>query len=922
MLSIPRSFATNLFVRAVAIYVFGFLYFLLMCTMASAQSYTSTSDTTAWNAARWNNSADVAPYTSTYTANNAVSFTSGTYSFAGMGATINVGNVTVASGVSVNFASIGSTFATGGNVRTFSVGSGGLFDFQGQSISTAAGTGFIKSGDGVLALSGGTYTGGFTLNAGTVILRGVNAMGAGGALTLNGGTVAGSGTRDLTGKYASGITIGGNVQFGEMSTNVALANSTANLTFTNSMALGAATRTLTLGNGGTMVLGGVISNTSGGITFAATAGGTGRFDVTNAANTFTGDLTFTGGEVRFTADGSLGNEANDIIIDGGRFATLSGAIYTLGAGRQIFVGDAAGTSISTPGAGTLTYNAAIADKAGETGSWAKQGGGTLALGGVSTYTGDTAINNGTVQLTTGDNRLPTGTTVSLGQSASANLGILDLNGRSQQIAGLNSVTGTNATATNNTVTSATAATLTIGGSGSYSFSNGTDANSGTITGAITLVKSGSGTQTFGEANTYTGKTTITGGFVAASGESAFGTSPGSFVADQITLNGGGIQATGNITFSSNRGITLGASGGTFDTNGNTMTLTNVVTGSGGVTKAGTGTLVLDGSHTFTGGVTINAGVVQLTNAGGLNSTTPNSVTFGPSAAAGTKLQLNGNSVTVSSLSTNASPGSAVVESGSGTAGTDTLTVNNSSSNAYAGVLQDGSTRALALSKQGAGTLALTGSNTYTGSTILNDGNLQVGQSGSGKTGTGNVTVNGSGAVLSGTGTVDGSSTSVILGIVRPGDSGGASTGTLNTKTLIFTPVSSTTVAELQIISQVAFDVLNITGDITLNSSSNILVSGSGYTATVGDSFTLIDWNGALNQNSFSTGTNLRTGNNAAGNEGNLDLPDISGIGFWDISNFSGSGALTITVVVPEPARGMLLLLGGILLVVRRRKING
>lgn len=922
MLSIPRSFATNLFVRAVAIYVFGFLYFLLMCTMASAQSYTSTSDTTAWNAARWNNSADVAPYTSTYTANNAVSFTSGTYSFAGMGATINVGNVTVASGVSVNFASIGSTFATGGNVRTFSVGSGGLFDFQGQSISTAAGTGFIKSGDGVLALSGGAYTGGFTLNAGTVILRGVNAMGAGGALTLNGGTVAGSGTRDLTGKYASGITIGGNVQFGEMSTNVALANSTANLTFTNSMALGAATRTLTLGNGGTMVLGGVISNTSGGITFAATAGGTGRFDVTNAANTFTGDLTFTGGEVRFTADGSLGNEANDIIIDGGRFATLSGAIYTLGAGRQIFVGDAAGTSISTPGAGTLTYNAAIADKAGETGSWAKQGGGTLALGGVSTYTGDTAINNGTVQLTTGDNRLPTGTTVSLGQSASANLGILDLNGRSQQIAGLNSVTGTNATATNNTVTSATAATLTIGGSGSYSFSNGTDANSGTITGAITLVKSGSGTQTFGEANTYTGKTTITGGFVAASGESAFGTSPGSFVADQITLNGGGIQATGNITFSSNRGITLGASGGTFDTNGNTMTLTNVVTGSGGVTKAGTGTLVLDGSHTFTGGVTINAGVVQLTNAGGLNSTTPNSVTFGPSAAAGTKLQLNGNSVTVSSLSTNASPGSAVVESGSGTAGTDTLTVNNSSSNAYAGVLQDGSTRALALSKQGAGTLALTGSNTYTGSTILNDGNLQVGQSGSGKTGTGNVTVNGSGAVLSGTGTVDGSSTSVILGIVRPGDSGGASTGTLNTKTLIFTPVSSTTVAELQIISQVAFDVLNITGDITLNSSSNILVSGSGYTATVGDSFTLIDWNGALNQNSFSTGTNLRTGNNAAGNEGNLDLPDISGIGFWDISNFSGSGALTITVVVPEPARGMLLLIGGMLLIVRRRKING
>jgi autotransporter-associated beta strand protein len=616
MLPIPPSVATNVIVRAVAIYVCGFLFFLLMCSMASAQtSYTSTTATTAWNAARWNNTADAAPYTSTFTANNAVSFTSGTYTFAGMGVTTNVGNVTVASGVTVNFASIGSTFATGGNVRTFNIGSGGLFDFQGQAISTAAGTGFIKSGDGVLALSGAAYTGGFTLNAGAVILRGVNAMGAGGALTLNGGTVAGSGNRDLTGKYTS-ITLGGNVQFGEMSTNVALANSTANLTFSNNMALGAATRTLTLGNGGNVAFGGVISNTSGGITFAATAGGTGRFDITNAANTFTGDITVTGGEVRFTADGSLGNATNNIIIDGGRFATLNAASYTLGAGRQIFVGDAAGTSISTPGAGVLTYNAAIADKSGETGTWAKQGAGTLALGGVSTYTGDTAINNGTVQLTTGNDRLPTTTTVSLGQAASANLGILDLNGRNQQIAGLNSVTGTNATATNNTVTSSTAATLTLGGSGSYSYGDGTDANSGVITGSITLVKSGGGTQTFGEANTYTGKTSITGGFIAGSGESVFGTNPGSFSADQITLNGGGVKATGNIAFNSNRGITLGSGGGTLDTNGSSISLTNEVTGSGLLTKQGAGTLTLNSANTHSGGVTVTAGTVAVKNTTG------------------------------------------------------------------------------------------------------------------------------------------------------------------------------------------------------------------------------------------------------------------------------------------------------------------
>ena len=614
---IPPFVATNVLMRAVAICLCG----LLMCGIARAQSYTSTSATTAWNAARWNNTTDAAPYVSSFTANNSVSFTSGTYTFAGMGASTNVGNVTVASGVTVNFASIGSTFATGGAVRSFNIGSGALFDFQGQAISTAAGTGFIKSGDGVLATGAGTFTGGFTLNAGTVIARGTTGLGSGGTntLTLNGGTLAANGSRTFANtRFPNGITIGGNVQIGTLATEVSLSSSTANLVLDNDVSLGSANRTLTQGSNGSHGFTGVISNSgSGGITFAALSGTDGRFDISNAANTFTGDIQINGGEVRFTADGSLGNAANDIIIDGGRFATLSGASYALGGGRQIFVGDAAGTSISTPGAGVLTYNGAIANKSGETGTWAKQGGGILALGGVSTYSGDTAINNGTVQITTGVNRLPTSTTVSLGQAASANLGILDLNGQNQQIAGLNSVTGTNATVSNNTVTSTTAATLTLGGGGSYSYGDGSDANSGTITGAITLVKSGNGTQTFGEANSHTGKTTITGGFIAGSGESIFGTNPGAFTADQITLDGGGIQAAGgSMSFNSNRGITLGAAGGTLHTNGNAITLTNEVTGSGLLTKQGSGRLTLNSANTHSGGVTVTAGTLAVKNTTG------------------------------------------------------------------------------------------------------------------------------------------------------------------------------------------------------------------------------------------------------------------------------------------------------------------
>jgi autotransporter-associated beta strand protein len=543
-------------------------------------SYTGTASTGLWFSSRWNNTTDAAPYTSAFTANNAASFAAGTYTFTG-GGTGSVGNITLADGASVTFSAASGTWGTGGNVRTLTIGSGSIFDLSNNAMSITAGTGFIKDGSGVLALGGGTYAGGFTVNAGTVILRGTNAMGDGGLLTLNGGTVAGSATRNLTDKYDSGIVIGGNVQFGELATVVSSASSTANLTFNNNVGLGSANRTLTQGNNGTNSFSGIISNTSGGLTFAANVSTDGRFEITNASNTFTGPINVTGGEVRFTADGSIGNAANDIVIDGGRFAKASDALtVTLGGGRDISVGDAVGTAISSPGTGVLIYNNAIANKTGETGSWAKQGGGTLELGGVSTYTGDTSINNGFVKLTTGNDRLPTGTVVSIGQSASINLGTLDLNGRNQQIAGLNSTAGTNATASNNSVTSATAATLTLGGAGNYSFGDGTAANSGVIGGAISLVKEGSGTQTLGDTNTYTGTTTVNSGTLIINGNistslttiKSGGTLGGSGYVGGLSVEGGGTLAPGNSPGILNVGSTSLATLSTFavEINGNTV----------------------------------------------------------------------------------------------------------------------------------------------------------------------------------------------------------------------------------------------------------------------------------------------------------------------------------------------------------------
>ena len=533
-------------------------------------------------------------------------------------------------------------------------------------------------------------------------------------LTLNGGVVAGTASRSFANtKFGGGIVIGGNVQFGELATIVALANSTANLSFANNVSLGAVNRIFTQGNSGTNTFSAIISNTgSGGITFAANANTDGRFDITNAANTFTGNIGINGGEVRFTADGSIGNAANDIIIDGGRFGKASDTTtVTLGAERNIFVGDGAGTSISSAGAGILIYNNVIANKVGETGSWAKQGGGTLELGGVSTYTGNTVINNGLLKLTTGNDRLPTGTVVSLGQASAANLGTLDLNGRNQQIAGLVSTSGINATASKNTVTSATAATLTINVANgvTHTYGDGSLTNSGVLTGALLLVKSGSGTQVLGDANTFSGGTTLTEGTLGLGSGTALGTGG-------LTINGGTLAAitvarnvANNMTVGGD--FTLGGQGfsttfnGTVDLGGatrsitlaNTATINGVISNGGlslSISAGGSKTLILSGTNTFTGGTTISSGTLQV-GAGGATGSLAGAITNN----------------------------AALVFNHSGAITADNLISGTGS-----------------VTKQGAGTLTLSGANTYTGTSTISAGTLLVGHLTA--LGTGAVTVNG------------------------------------------------------------------------------------------------------------------------------------------------------------------------------------
>ncbi|MES2922258.1 MAG: autotransporter-associated beta strand repeat-containing protein [Verrucomicrobiota bacterium] len=496
-----------------------------------AQQYWKTDGTSGtWTGANWDDSAD-GPFSTSYSPNTNAQFTADSIvTFA----TASIGNVTVADNKTVTITAAG-TLSTNSTVRTFDVGAGATLTWTGQNWTTTAGIGFIKNGAGIWNIGAqsnalNATNGGFTLNAGTVIVGGNNSFGgSNSALAINGGTIQSSGTR----AYAnSAITIGGNF------TN----SGTGNATFSGTVNLGGATRTITNSTtSGSRIYSGVISGISGsGLTFDGA--GVGVTYIGNASNSYTGTISINGSEVGFASNGAFGNAANTIIVDGGVLSAAStagaAASYTLASTHGIQVGSTAGTSISAVSGGTLTYDGIISDKSGSTGAWAKQGTGTLALGGISTYTGATAINGGTLQLTTGNNRLPTGTTVSLGQSATISLGTLDLNGFNQQIAGLNSTTGTNAGAGKNTVTSTSAATLTLGGTGTYSYGNGTAANSGIIAGSISLAKTGSGTQTLGDANTYTGTTIVNGGTLL------IGTS-GSLANTIVTV--GGASATGTPT---------------------------------------------------------------------------------------------------------------------------------------------------------------------------------------------------------------------------------------------------------------------------------------------------------------------------------------------------------------------------------------
>jgi len=111
-------------------------------------------------------------------------------------------------------------------------------------------------------------------------------------------------------------------------------------------------------------------------------------------------------------------------------------------------------------------------------------------------------------------------------------------------------------------------------------------------------------------------------------------------------------------------------------------------------------------------------------------------------------------------------------------------------------------------------------------------------------------------------------------------------------------------------------VFNGANDSTLTFAGNLTVRPEGLNASMGQVFNLLDWTTLVDADftGFNVGTNFRTG--ADDNLLQFDLPELGGGLMWDISRFTTSGVI---VVVPEPGRMLLVMLGAVALLFRRRR---
>lgn len=715
----------------------------------------------------------------------------------------------------------GGTFGGSGGVGGTGPGAGG----GGAGLGGAV---FVRSGGTLIIRNSGINGSAITAGAGGVATLGSNGTAgqtAGQDLFLNGtvgqidvttgtssmtGSISGSGSLTKTGdgalvlsgtnNYSGGTTVtGGNLQ-GD--TNSLQGNISNNATVTFDQGFDATFSNVISGTGDLTKIGAGVLTLSGANTYS---GGT-----TITAGTLQGDTTSLQGDIvnnaslifNQNADGLFANVisgSGDLTKLGTGMLTLSG-MNTYTGGTTVTAGTLQGSTTSLQG--NIVNNASLifdqnfdgtfVSVVSGTGGLTKTGTGTLTLSGMNTFSDGTTITAGALQ----------GSTTSLQGDIANNASLIfdqDSNGTfADVISGSGTLTklgtgtvilsGANTYAGGTTVTAGilqgTTSSLqgNIQNDASLIFSQSTDGTfAGIISGGGSLTKQDTGTVILSGANTYSGGTTVTAGALQGTTTSLQGdiTNNASLIFDQstdgtyagvisgtgsltkngtgivtltglnlftggINLNAGGISVsaddllgdfTSGLTFdggtlittadvSTARDTTLNAGGGTIDTQMNNVEHSGTISGTGQLTKSGSGNLTLSTANTHSGGTAINEGTLIVAADDRLGDSS------------------GGLSMDGGTLQTTASFGSnrnVMLNAGGGTIDTQ------SNSQVFSGQFSGAGD----LTKLGTGNLTMAGTSTYTGQTNVNGGLLAVNG-----TLASNVVVN-SGATLGGTGTVGG-----------------------------------------------------------------------------------------------------------------------------------------------------------------------
>jgi autotransporter-associated beta strand protein len=304
---------------------------------------------------------------------------------------------------------------------------------------------------------------------------------------------------------------------------------------------------------------------------------------------------FSGGNFGGEGAGGAGIVGQNLTIIMGAAGSVAGApganaiSFAAGANTLTFSKATTGLTGNIGVSGSLTFDQSGIDTTVDnvitgSGSVVKTGTHAITLSGVNTYTGGTAINGGVLSV-----------------AADANLGA--------STGGLAFGGGTLRLGASFGLASTRAIALNAGG-GTFD-TNGFDTTvSQAIAGPGGLTKAGAGTLTLAGINTYAGGTTINGGVLSVAADANLGANTGA-----LGFGGGTLRLGADFNLASTRAIALNAGGGTFDTNGFTTTVSQAITGPGGLTKAGAGTLILSGASTYTGGTTIGDGALQLGDGG-------------------------------------------------------------------------------------------------------------------------------------------------------------------------------------------------------------------------------------------------------------------------------------------------------------------